>query len=48
MAEVGVEKEKAIEIKSSLKFVMKPFDGLETLYQQEKYYADELDYLVRN
>ena len=46
LAEFRVDEDKAIEIESILKLFAKPFDGLETLYQQEKYYVDKLHYLV--
>ena len=46
LAEFGVDEDKAVEIEIILKLFAKPFDGLETLYQQEKYYVDKLHYLV--
>ena len=39
--------EKLTEIETSLDMVAQPFDGIETLYKQEKYYTEQLGYVVR-
>lgn len=48
LAEIGaVDEEKASEIATSLKMIAQPFDGIETFYKQEKYFVEELGYVVR-
>jgi len=46
MAEVGLDEEKTTEIEAFLNTVAQPFDGIETFYKQEKYFAEEFGYVV--